>query len=215
MTTPVDASETLSVIVPLESAHDAPTKEESKPMSTMIAEGWYKCAILDAVLDTTKTGTSFLAVRMTIVVPEEGLRDITWKLYLSKAAAPYAKAALERLGYDGGDVEELSGVQLTGLVCKVDHEDYRGRTYYRIGYVKIDSSRVVARPKNATALKKAFAALESAKDEPAPEPAKRGKPARPAARKGAPACWAAPPPPPANDDGYDDNSPDSSDDTPF
>lgn len=126
----------------------------------MLEAGTYRARALQAALTEAKTGNKQIAVDMQ--VHEGPHRGETIKFYgtFTEKAFPITHKALRAMGFIGDDLEDLSSLKNSEVVCDivVKHEFYNGEWRAKCAYVNPAGSTGAATKPLVGAELKGFAA---------------------------------------------------------
>lgn len=111
---------------------------------SLLPPGNYKARAVEAGLGYTNDGNPQVAVHFSIIDSEGPYhgRDITWFGSFSKTRGQGKYTPFERLimtlrtcGWDGNDLDDLSGVDANEVNLKVEHDEYKGEVRAKVAFV--------------------------------------------------------------------------------
>jgi hypothetical protein len=101
---------------------------------TMLDEGTYRARALDAALGETSKGTEQVGVQFELL--DHPGTSITWWGYFSDKTMASTIKALRTCGWEGADLEDLSGIEKNEVQLVIQHEtDDKGVTRAKVRWV--------------------------------------------------------------------------------
>lgn len=160
--------------------------------------GTYRARAVGAELSTTSTGKEQIAVQFQLL-EHEG-ETLLWFGYFTERALPITVRALRACGWQGNDLQDLTGIldNEVDLVCA--NEEYNGTTRLKVQFVNRPGEMPFVQPMEDTAARSFAARMKGQIAALGGASGRRSAPST-AAPRSARAAQTPEPPPHGDDDG--------------